>query len=164
MFEITQLVALGANRILSLPRGAAVPRRIYIYCPEVEAEAATMGLVASLVRHVNAETTLVSVVDEAASRADRTSAFRRLLDARAESRSAHGLDLRTEVHMGAPAAQMRALLTGRDPGLLVIGTSGSPGDVERTLARDFGWIFAKETQCPAFIVHSSPRVTLAEAL
>lgn len=123
-----------------------------------------MGLVASLARHLNAETTLVTIVDPVASRRDRAAAFRRLLDARADVLATHGLDLRTELHAGTAAMQMQALVSGPEPALLVIGTAGSPADLEQTLARDFRWMFGRTAACAAFIVHSSPRVPVAAVL
>jgi hypothetical protein len=135
-----------------------------VYCPDPEAQSATMSLVASLARNVPAETILVSFVDVGAPRAERTAAFRRLLDARAEVRATHGLDLRTELQTGDTAGQMRRLLAGPEPALLIIGTAGAPGELETTLARDFNWLFAPTSAVPAFVVHSSPRVPLAAAL
>lgn len=156
--EIAELVSLGANRILSLPRGAPPPKRMVVYCPAVEAQAATMGLVASIARHLPVETILVSFVDGTATRAKRMTAFRSLLDARAEVRTAHGLDLRTELHTGNTAEQMQLLVAGPDAVLLVIGLAGVAADLEATLSRDFSSLFAPATAVPAFIVHDSPRI------
>jgi hypothetical protein len=68
------------------------------------------------------------------------------------------------MHLGDTAEQMRQLLSGPEPALLIIGVSGGPGDLETTFARDFSWMFAPDTAVPAFIVHSSPPVPLAVAL
>jgi hypothetical protein len=71
-----------------------------IYCNSDAARSATLGLVASVMRHLHAEATFVSVQSPTAPRSEVTSSFRRLLDARAELQETHGLDIRTDVQIG----------------------------------------------------------------
>jgi hypothetical protein len=120
-----------------------------------------MSLVASLVRHINAEATFVTVLEPHARAQERTAALRRLLDTRAQVRASHGLDLRTEVREGEVSAQLRELATGDDPALLVLGLSGPRHHVEETLLRDVGWLFGGGPQCPLLVAHDDTLPALA---
>ena len=62
--DVAGLVSHGASRLLCVPPGGQLPRRVVIHCPSVAPHAETMGLVASLIRHINAEATFVSVLAE----------------------------------------------------------------------------------------------------
>ncbi len=146
-----------------MPVEGSLPHRVIIYCPDDAPQNEAMGLVASLVRHINAEATFVTVLNKNANAAARTLALRNLLDTRAQVRSSHGLDLRTEVRTGDVAAELRELTTGPEPALLVMGISGDRSDVEAILQREVGWIFARESRCPLLLSYSSARAALAVA-
>ena len=118
---------------------------------------AVMGLVASLVRHINAEATFLSVLRREAAGGERTAAIRRLLDTRAEVRASHGLDLRTEVRLGEVGGELREMVAGADPALLVVGIDGGRAEVEASLARDLAWVFEGEGACPLLIAYDAPR-------
>ena len=155
--EIASLVAHGARRLLCVPRGAALPRRVIIHCPDDAPQGEAMGLVASLVRHINAEATFVSVMRRDAVAAERTRVLRRLLDTRAEVRASHGLDLRTELLEGAVSEQLLALASGPDPALLVMGIDGDRAEIEAALVRDLGWLFDADARWPLLLSYSGPR-------
>ncbi len=152
---IAELLQRGARRLLCVPRASPLPRRVIIYCPAEAPRAETMALVASLVRHINAEATFVSVLPRAADAGARTAAIRRLLDTRAEVRGTHGLDLRTEVRVGDVGSELRNMVDGSDPAMLVLGISGERAEVEAALGRDLAWLFAGGPSCPLLIAYQA---------
>jgi len=160
---IAELLVNGVQRLLCVPVDGTLPHRVIIYCPDDAPQNEAMGLVASLVRHINAEATFVTILHKNANAAARTLALRNLLDTRAQVRTSHGLDLRTEVRTGDVAAELRELVTGSEPALLVMGISGARADVEAILQREVGWIFARESRCPLLLSYSSPPAALAVA-
>jgi hypothetical protein len=98
-------------------------------------------------RHLHAEATFVSVQSPTAPRSEATSAFRRLLDARAELQQIHGLDIRTEVHIGTLSDWSAQLAASADPVLAVLGLDGSPEELAQTLEHDFSALFADSSHC-----------------
>lgn len=162
--EIATILAGGARRLLCVSPGDVLPRRIVIFCPDGLPQAEAMRLVASLTRHINAEATFVTVLAPEAGAADRTAAIRRLLDTRAEVRSAHGLDLRTEVREGAIGVELRQLVATPESAMLVIGLTGDRHSVEVFLQHDLGWLFSGETRCPLLLAWREEHPSLAVAL
>jgi sulfate transport system ATP-binding protein len=159
--DLADLVSKGASRLLCVPRGGPLPRRVVIYCPTVAPQAETMGLVASLIRHINAEATFVTVLAPEASAGERAAAIRRLLDTRADVRAGHGLDLRTEVREGDVAAELRDMIAGPDPAMLVVGISGARAQVGERLAKDLSWVLSRRAPCPLLITHDAVRAQLS---
>ncbi len=155
--DLTRLAALGATRMLCLPGGAQIPRRVLVHCPDEEARAVTFGLVASLLRHLPAEATLLSIHGRGASRAVRAAAFRRLLDARAELHASHGLDVRTEVHIGELVTLTQQLSMGAEPAMLVIGFDGTPEDLQVQLSEQCRLLTTESSRCPLVIAYSQAR-------
>ena len=162
--DIADLVSHGASRLLCVSRASSLPRRVIIYCPAEAPQAETMSLVASLVRHINAEATFVSVLKPDAGAGERTAAIRRLLDTRAEVLASHGLDLRTEVREGDVSEELRDMVSAPDPAMLVVGISGDRAQVEKSLGRDLAWLFSGATPCPLLVAHDAVRAQLAAAL
>ena len=105
-----------------------------IHCNSDASRSATLGLVASVMRHLHAEATFVSVQSPAAPRSEVTSSFRRLLDARAELQEIHGLDIRTDVQIGDLNSWVAHLAAAAEPVLVVLGLDGSPEELEQTAA------------------------------
>jgi sulfate transport system ATP-binding protein len=158
--DVAALVGEGARRLLCVSRTTPLPQRVVIYCPAEAPQGEMMSLVASLVRHINAEATFVTVLDRRSGAPERTAALRRLLDTRAQVRASHGLDLRTELREGEVSGQLRQLAS--EPGtLLVLGLSGTRREVEGTLSRDVGWLFAREPDCPLLVAHDNSLPALA---
>jgi sulfate transport system ATP-binding protein len=153
--QIGAAAANGRRQILILPPRTALPRRMLIYCSGDASRSATLGLVASVMRHLHAEATFVSVQDPTAPRAEVTNAFRRLLDARAELQESHGLDIRTDVQLGDLNSWVTQLAAASEPLLVVLGLHGSAQAVEEILDREFQPLFAQDTQC-AVLISCSP--------
>ncbi|MGH2842187.1 MAG: ABC transporter ATP-binding protein, partial [Solirubrobacteraceae bacterium] len=90
---IAAAVAQGRRWLLCVPLQAQLPRRMLIHCESDAARSETLRLVASVMRHLHAEATFVSVQSPVAPRSEATTAFRRLLDTRAELQQSHALDI-----------------------------------------------------------------------
>ena len=162
--DIAELISEGARRLLCVSRSNALPRRVIIYCPDEAPQGETMNLVASLVRHINAEATFVTVLRPGAGAADRTAAIRRLLDTRAGVRAGHGLDLRTEVREGDVSTELLAMVSAPDPALLVMGLGGDRAGIQQRLQRDVGWLFSGDARYPLLVAYEGTHAPMAVAL
>ena len=149
--QIGAAAAQGRRRLLCIPPNSALPRRLLIYCTSDAARSATLGLVASVMRHLHVEATFVSVQSPAAPRSEVTSSFRRLLDARAELQHSHGLDIRTDVQIGELNAWVAHLAASSEPLLVVLGLDGSAAELEQLLHQEFQPLFALRTPCAVLI-------------
>jgi hypothetical protein len=118
-----------------------------IYCSSEAARPATLGLVASVMRHLNAEVTFVSVQSPAAPRAEVTNSFRRLLDARAELQETHGLDIRTDVQIGDVNGWVSQLAGADEAMLVVLGLDGTAEELETLLRVQFQPLFSDQSRC-----------------
>jgi hypothetical protein len=126
------------------------------------ARPATLALVASVMRHLQAEATYVSVHDPAAGRAEVAEAFRRLLDTRSELLATHGLDIRTDVQIGELSDWLARLAASDEPTLIVLGLSGSPAEIETALLRRFQPVLGG--RCPVLLSCSpAPAARAADA-
>ena len=146
--------AAQGRRLAAVHPAAARPcrARILIHCDSEAARSATLGLVASVMRHLHAEATFVSVQSPTAPRAEVTSAFRRLLDARAELQETHGLDIRTDVQIGdlnelggAAGRRQPTGAGGARPGRLARRSSSAP------CASDFRALFSDASRCAVLL-------------
>ncbi len=149
--EIVAAAAQGRRQMLCIPPHLALPRRMLIQCNTDAARSATLGLVASVMRHLHAEATFVSVQSPTAPRSEVTSSFRRLLDARAELQETHGLDIRTDVQIGDLNGWVAHLAASSEPVLVVLGLDGSPQELEQTLRSDFGPLFNPGGSCAVLL-------------
>ena len=149
--EIVAAAAQGRRRILCIPANSTLPRRMLIYCHGEAARSATLGLVASLMRHLYAEATFVSVQSPMAPRSEVTNSFRRLLDARAELQETHGLDIRTDVQIGDLNSWVAHLASSNEPALVVLGLDGSPRELEQQLNADFLPLLSDQARCPVLL-------------
>jgi sulfate transport system ATP-binding protein len=113
-------LAHGANQILVLPEGAMLPTRIVVL-PGAEAGVGALGVAASLLRHVAAESVLLAIHDGATPERERASRLRILLDARSRALAEHGLDLRTELRFGDADAELDRELSADPNSMLVLG-------------------------------------------
>jgi ABC-type Fe3+/spermidine/putrescine transport system ATPase subunit len=145
--RITAAVLQGRHRLLCIPPQLSSPRRLVIYCSSDAARAATLGLVASVMRHLNAEATFVSVQSPTAPRTEVTSSFRRLLDARAELQESHGLDIRTDVQIGDLNGWVAQLAGAEEPMLVVLGLDGTAAQLETLLRAQFQPLFSDRSRC-----------------
>ena len=120
-------------------------------CNSDAARSATLGLVASVMRHLHAEATFVSVQSPTAPRSEVTTSFRRLLDARAELQETHGLDIRTDVQIGDLNGWVAHLAASSEPVLVVLGLDGSPGELEQILRSEFQPLFNDGGNCAVLL-------------
>jgi sulfate/thiosulfate transport system ATP-binding protein len=149
--EIAAAAAQGRRRLLCIPADSALPRKMLIYCQGEAARSATLALVASLMRHLHAEATFVSVQSPSAPRSEVTNSFRRLLDARAELQETHGLDIRTDVQIGDLNSWVAHLTASAEPALVVLGLDGSPQELQQRLTEDFLPLFSEPARCPVLL-------------
>ncbi|HEX4024125.1 MAG TPA: ABC transporter ATP-binding protein [Steroidobacteraceae bacterium] len=149
--EIASAAAQGRRWLLCVPSQIGLPRRMLIHCNSEAARSETLRLVASVMRHLHAEATFVSVQSPSAPRSEATSAFRRLLDARAELQQTHGLDIRTEVHIGDSAGWAAQLAASAEPVLAVLGLDGAPSELEGMLASNFQPLFGNGSNCAVLL-------------
>jgi len=110
----------GASQVLVLPPGAVLPTRIVVL-PGAEAGVGALGVAASLLRHVPAESVLLAIHEAATPDRERASRLRMLLDARSRALVEHGLDLRTELRFGDVDAELARELAADANSMLVIG-------------------------------------------
>jgi len=113
-------LAHGAAQILVLPERAELPARIVVL-PGAEAGVGALGVAASLLRHVPAESVLLAIHEAETPERERASRLRILLDARSKALVDHGLDLRTELRFGDPDAELTRELDIHPNSMLVLG-------------------------------------------
>lgn len=149
--QIVDAAAQGRRQMLCIPPQLALPRRMLIQCNSDAARSGTLGLVASVMRHLHAEATFVSVQSPTAPRSEVTSSFRRLLDARAELQETHGLDIRTDVQIGDLNGWVAQLAASPDPLLVVLGLDGSPSELAQILHSEFQPLFSQGGHCAVLL-------------
>ena len=108
-------------------------------------------------RHLPVEATYVTVQLPTAPRSEVTASFRRLLDARAELQAAHGLDVRTEVHIGDVDGWIVGLVAAEDAPLLVLGTEAAPEELQSLLAGPLRPLFQTGARLPLLLTLATPR-------
>jgi len=116
----------GASQVLVLPVGAQLPTRIVVQ-PGAEAGVGALGVAASLLRHIPAESVLLAVHEATTPERERASRLRLLLDARSKALSDHGLDLRTELRFGDPDLELMRELSVDPNSMLVLGLDAVDG-------------------------------------
>ena len=119
-------LAHGASQILVMPSGAQLPTRIVVL-PGAEAGVGALGVAASLLRHIPAESVLLAVHAASTPERERASRLRLLLDARSRALSEHGLDLRTELRFGDPNEELTRELSVDPNSMLVLGLDALEG-------------------------------------
>jgi sulfate transport system ATP-binding protein len=110
----------GASQVLVLPIGAQLPTRIVVQ-PGAEAGVGALGVAASLLRHIPAESVLLAVHEATTPERERAARLRLLLDARSKALADHGLDLRTELRFGDPDLELVRELSVDPNSMLVLG-------------------------------------------
>jgi len=118
---IAAAAAHGARRLLLLPPGGEAPVRMRVLALDRVRRTELLALVASLMRHLPVEASAITLQRPEASRSEVVEAQRRLLDTRADLRSSHGLDLRSESVAGTAEQWFGLLREQPDPSLLVLG-------------------------------------------
>jgi hypothetical protein len=161
--DIVTAAEQGRRQMLCIPPHLGLPRRMLIHCNSDAARSATLGLVASVMRHLHAEATFISVQSPTAPRSEVTSSFRRLLDARAELQETHGLDIRTDVQIGDLNGWVAHLAAAAEPVLVVLGLDGIPSELAQTLRRDFQPLFNPGGNCAVLLSCTGEQAVGAES-
>jgi len=89
--------------------------------PGAEAGVGALGVAASLLRHVPAESVLLAIHEGSTPDRERASRLRLLLNARSTAQTEHGLDLRTELRFGDVDAELERELSVEPNSMLVLG-------------------------------------------
>jgi sulfate transport system ATP-binding protein len=126
-------LAHGTSQVLVLPSGAALPSRIVVL-PGAEAGVESLGVAASLLRHIPSESVLLAIHDGATPERERASCLRLLLDARSHALAEHQLDLRTELRFGDLDAELERELCADPNSMLVLGLDTLDGTDTARLA------------------------------
>lgn len=121
--EASWLLEHGAEEILVLPENAAVPQRVLIHWVGDAARRPTLAVSASVLRQLAAEAVYIDVIAQQSVSGARPLGIRALLDARSEARTAHGLELRTELRYGEVARELVQQLGQSPAQMLIIGLS-----------------------------------------
>jgi sulfate transport system ATP-binding protein len=151
--DIVRLVAAGSTRILCLSPDTPLPRRALIAWLGERVRPSTLALSASLIRHMPVEAALLGLPESGVSSTERSGAFRRMLDARAEFRASHGLDVSTEMHIGNLASRLLGPLGQLEPTMLILGIEGTVADLQGTLSEQLDGLLSVPNASPIFIVH-----------
>jgi len=136
------LLENGAGEVLVLPRQAPSPTRVYIHWADEAVRRATLAVSASLLRHVSAEAVYLGIFPEGGPAAGRAVPMRKLLDARSEAQSVHGLEMRTELAIGEAVSEITRNLSAASAQMLVLGITdiNEAGTAYRSLlAAQPGW-------------------------
>jgi hypothetical protein len=93
-----------------------------------------MAVASSLLRNLPAEAAFLDVQPPTLAEDERAAQLRHLLDVRSEAATMHGLDVRTELRFGEPAAELSKELGAEDTTLLIVGLPlGSAADAWQRL-------------------------------
>lgn len=155
--DVVRLVAAGSTRILCLSPEMPLPRRALIAWLGERVRSSTLALAASLIRHMPVEATLLGLPESAGGSAERGGSFRRMLDARAEFRANHGLDVSTDMHLGSLASRVLGPMGQLEPTILILGIEGPVEELQATLSTQLDGLLSVSGACPVFIVHHTIR-------
>jgi sulfate/thiosulfate transport system ATP-binding protein len=117
------LLQRGAQDLLVLPEQAPAPQRVLIHWLGEAARSATLGMSASVLRHVLAEAVYVGIVSDSDDDAQHPHGMRELLDARSEAQAAHGLEMRTELRYGDVTQELVRRLAESPAQMLIVGVT-----------------------------------------
>ncbi|MBV8340871.1 MAG: universal stress protein, partial [Gammaproteobacteria bacterium] len=113
------LLQHGVKDLLLLPEQASAPQRVLIHWMSEAARGATLGISASVLRHIPAEAVYVGILP--AEERNAPHGMRALLDARSEAQAAHGLEIRTELGFGDVAEELAQRLAQAPAQMLIVG-------------------------------------------
>ena len=124
------LLRRGAKDLLVLPPQAVAPQRVLIHWMGEAARSATLGMSASVLRHVPAEALYLGILPGHGDSERHADGMRALLDARSEAQAAHGLEMRTELRFGDVAQELGRDLAEGPAQMLIVGVTGLAHFVE----------------------------------
>jgi sulfate transport system ATP-binding protein len=148
---IFALVAQGARRILCIPPGSGLPGRIRVHAGGEVSRSELLALVSSVMRHLPVEAGFVSLQRPTATRTELVAVQRALLDARAELRGGHGVDLRTEGYVGDLRSWVQEVATLPESTLLVLGLPSAPAALTGRLHGELASLFEPGTRLPLLL-------------
>jgi sulfate transport system ATP-binding protein len=132
--RVEWLLRHGASKVLCLDPARRVPERVVIHAVSNAAVRPTMAVASSLLRNLPAEAAFLDVQPPTLAEDERAAQLRHLLDVRSEAATMHGLDVRTELRFGEPAAELSKELGAEDTTLLIVGLPlGSAADAWQRL-------------------------------
>ncbi len=150
--QVEWLFENGAAEVLVLPAQSAPPQRVLIHWADDQARRSTLAVAASLLRHVPAEAIYLGILPGSSD--DRPIAVRTLLDARTEAQAIHGLEMRTELHFGAAAEELRKQLNETPDQMLILGVSSI-----QQFREQFGELFAAPAAYSVMLVYRPTKET-----
>ena len=115
------LLKLGAEQLLCLPVGMALPEHVVIFVQDAAAQDSTLAVAASLLRHIPAQAVCLGIRPERAPDEAGGTALRDLLDLRNAALARHGLDMRTELRSGDADTELLRELVAHERSMLVLG-------------------------------------------
>jgi hypothetical protein len=150
-------VAQGARRLLCIPPLASLPVRMLIYAGDEMRSSALLALVSSAMRHLPVPTTAVTIQRPEASRSEVVEAQRKLLDTRADLRSAHGLDLRGERFVGDLHGWLAHVAAQPDPVLIVLELPVTAETLAECLSGELAPLFSPGSRAAVlFAIEAAP--------
>ncbi len=146
--RVRWLLDRGVTEVLVVPRTSELPQRVLIFSASESARRATLAVAASMMRHVTAEAIYLGILPEGTPDSQRPVGVRGLLDARSEAQAVHGLDMRTELSFGDPAAEIGRRLAESTGQMLILGVSSTASVTEQ-----FGHLLSTQTDWPLLVVY-----------
>ena len=148
---IVAATAQGARRLLCIPPDAPLPGRMLIPAGEAARRIDLLALLSSVMRHLPVEATAVTLQRAEAGRSEVIDAQRAIVDARADLRGAHGLDLRGDRFVGDLRAWLSEVAVQPDPALVVLGLTNDPAEIAASLGGDLAPLFAAGARTPVLL-------------
>ncbi len=145
--ELDWLLRHGASEVLLLPSTNIQPRRVLIHWTGDIVRHATLAVAASVLRHVPAEATYLNILPTN-NDAQKSDGMRELLDARSAAQTAHGLEMRTELHFGEVAGELSRQLSTPVDQMLILGVTDRDDIQQR-----FATLINHSNHCPVLIVY-----------
>jgi hypothetical protein len=155
--QLNWLLDRGARGILILPAHYTPPSRVLIHWTADGARRATLGVAASVLRHVPAEATYLNIVPREGGATPKTVALRELLDARSEAQAVHGLEMRTELHYGDAVQELTQQLAIKPDQMLILGVTD-----RAELVRRFASVLQLATSQPMLVVYRDSSVSAGQ--
>ena len=116
-----------------------------------------LALLSSVMHHLPVEATAVTLQRAEAGRSEMIDAQRAIVDARADLRGAHGLDLRGDRFVGDLRAWLSEVAVQPDPALVVLGLPNVPAEIAASLGGDLAPQFAAGARTPVLLaINAAP--------
>ena len=154
---VESAAAQGARRLLCIPPDAPLPGRMLIQAGEAARRSDLLALLSSVMRHLPVEATAVTLQRAEAGRTEVMDAQRAIVDARADLRGAHGLDLRGDRFVGDLRAWLSEVAVQPEPALVVLGLPNDAAEISASLRGDLAPLFAAGARTPVLLaINAAP--------